>query len=288
MTPVQLSEQQRALVDLPADRRIFVEGIAGTGKTTAAVARLERLLRAGVPARRHPAGAAPAHPRRALRSPAPQGEHACGRGGHVVTVGGLGQRMIELYWPLVAARPGFAQPDRPPVFLTLETAQYFMARVVRPMLEARRVRLDPRRPQPPVQPDHRQPEQGGGRRVRRGRARAPAQGGVAGRVGAAAGVRRRAGGGEPVPRSTACSTTCSTSRSSTSCSPGACGRCRRAASTSSRATATSSSTTPRKTRRPATTSWPSGCPRRRRRWCFTTWAAATAGSWARTRRAATG
>ncbi len=54
----------------------------------------------------------------------------------VVTVGGLGQRMIELYWPLVSAQAGFAHPERPPVFLTLETAQYFMARVVRPMLEA--------------------------------------------------------------------------------------------------------------------------------------------------------
>ena len=45
-----------------------------------------------------------------------------------MTVGGLGQRMIELYWPLIAAQAGFAQPERPPVFLTLETAQYFMAR----------------------------------------------------------------------------------------------------------------------------------------------------------------
>ena len=42
--------------------------------------------------------------------------------------------MVELFWPVVAAEAGFAQPDRPPTFLTLETAQYFMARLVGPLL----------------------------------------------------------------------------------------------------------------------------------------------------------
>ena len=52
----------------------------------------------------------------------------------VLTLGGLAQRMVELFWPVVAAEAGFAQPDRPPTFLTLETAQYFMARLVGPLL----------------------------------------------------------------------------------------------------------------------------------------------------------
>ena len=43
------SNRQRASPRCPADRTIFLEGIAGTGKTTAAVARLEHLLRSGVP-----------------------------------------------------------------------------------------------------------------------------------------------------------------------------------------------------------------------------------------------
>jgi DNA helicase-2/ATP-dependent DNA helicase PcrA len=45
-----LSLAQVALVNLPADRHVFVEGVAGTGKTTAGVARLLRLLADGVPA----------------------------------------------------------------------------------------------------------------------------------------------------------------------------------------------------------------------------------------------
>ena len=43
--------------------------------------------------------------------------------------------MVDLYWPVVARTAGFAEPDKPPVFLTLETAQYFMARAIAPLLE---------------------------------------------------------------------------------------------------------------------------------------------------------
>jgi len=39
----------------------------------------------------------------------------------VLTVGGLAQRMVELFWPLAAEAAGFAHPDEPPAFLTLET-----------------------------------------------------------------------------------------------------------------------------------------------------------------------
>jgi hypothetical protein len=57
-------------------------------------------------------------------------------GGQVtmLTVGGLAQRMIELFWPIVAEEAGFGAPNRPPIYLTLETAQYYMARLVRPLL----------------------------------------------------------------------------------------------------------------------------------------------------------
>jgi hypothetical protein len=53
----------------------------------------------------------------------------------VLTLGGLAQKMVELFWPLVAESAGFSQPDQPPTFLNLETAQYFMARVVKPLLD---------------------------------------------------------------------------------------------------------------------------------------------------------
>ncbi len=51
------------------------------------------------------------------------------------TFGGLARRMCDLFWPLAGEAAGFARPDQPPVFLTLETAQYYMAHLVRPLLD---------------------------------------------------------------------------------------------------------------------------------------------------------
>ncbi|MEA3337712.1 MAG: hypothetical protein U9R25_17595 [Chloroflexota bacterium] len=129
-----LSPGQRDLVTLAAANKVLLQGPAGTGKTTAGVHRLIDLLRSGetsssvlvmVPQRTL---AVPYSD--ALRSPV-------GRPGGIptiVTAGGLARRMVELFWPLVAEQAGFSQPDQPPTFLTLETAQYFMARLVRPLL----------------------------------------------------------------------------------------------------------------------------------------------------------
>jgi hypothetical protein len=67
----------------------------------------------------------------------------------IVTIGGLAQRMVDLFWPLAAEDAGFANPDRDPTFLTLETAQYYMARIVRPLIEKENyfdaVTIDPNR-----------------------------------------------------------------------------------------------------------------------------------------------
>ena len=130
-----LATHQTDVANLPIDRRIFLEGPAGTGKTTAGVARLLGLLKQGVPANSIliivPQRTLAAPYTAALRSPVipPGGEVT------VLTVGGLAQRMVELFWPLVAQPAGFADLDRPPTFLTLETAQYYMARLVRPLLD---------------------------------------------------------------------------------------------------------------------------------------------------------
>lgn len=132
---VALSKQQRALVERPIESKIWLEGPAGTGKTTAGVQRLLHLLEAGVPAESIllivPQLALASPYREALRQPTVE------PGGQVtgLTVGGLAHRMVELFWPLIAEEAGFGKPDQPPTFLTLETAQYYMARLVRPLLE---------------------------------------------------------------------------------------------------------------------------------------------------------
>ena len=131
---VTLTPSQRRLVEHPLEDKIFLEGPAGAGKTTAGVERLRRLVSLGVPA----GSILLVVPQRTLAGPYEavlnSAQLPAGGVASAVTIGGLAQRMVHLFWPLAAARAGFAHPGEPPTFLTLETAQYYMARLVRPLL----------------------------------------------------------------------------------------------------------------------------------------------------------
>ena len=135
MPAVNLSPAQMNIVSQPTDARIFLEGPAGCGKTAAAVERLLFLMLQGVPG----SSILLIVPQRTLAAPYLQALNTPGvvAGGVVttLTVGGLARRMVELFWPLVAETAGFAFPERPPLFLTLETAQYYMAHLVSPLLD---------------------------------------------------------------------------------------------------------------------------------------------------------
>ncbi len=130
-----LSPAQLDIVKQPLDAKIFLEGPAGCGKTSAGVERLLFLMSQGVPG----SSILLLVPQRTLAAPYLQALNTPGvvAGGVVtiLTVGGLAQRMVELFWPLVAETAGFAYPERPPLFLTLETAQYYMAHLVSPLLD---------------------------------------------------------------------------------------------------------------------------------------------------------
>jgi superfamily I DNA/RNA helicase len=129
------SDNQVTAAQQPASNRQFLEGPAGSGKTTLGVQRMLHLLDSGVPTE----SILVLVPQRTLATPYYEALHSpdLPPGGQVtvLTVGGLARRMVNLFWPLVAQRAGFGHPERRPTFLTLETAQYYMARVVRPLLE---------------------------------------------------------------------------------------------------------------------------------------------------------
>jgi hypothetical protein len=130
LTPAQLE-----IAHSSPDSKRFLTGPASCGKTTSGIARLHFLLQNGIPGD----SILILTPQRTLQEPyldllfSPQREP----GSEVTpaTVGGLARRTCDLFWPLVAESAGFAHPDQPPVFLTLETAQYYMARLVRPLLQ---------------------------------------------------------------------------------------------------------------------------------------------------------
>jgi hypothetical protein len=130
-----LSPAQLQVIESPLDIRLFVSGRAGTGKTTVGVERMRHLLAQGVPAD----SILMLTPQRTMQEPyldlLVSPERSAGGEVTSATIGGLAQRMCDLFWPIVAEAAGFKNPDQPPVFLTLETAQYYMAFLVRPKLE---------------------------------------------------------------------------------------------------------------------------------------------------------
>jgi hypothetical protein len=132
ITPTPL---QQAISTASLEGQTFLEGPAGTGKTTAGASRLLHLLQRGLPGDVILVWV----PQRTLAIPYYEAlqttEYLTGWPPTVVTIGGLARRMVNLFWPLIAEEAGFARPDQPPTFLTLETAQYYMAHLVRPLLD---------------------------------------------------------------------------------------------------------------------------------------------------------
>jgi len=132
---LNLTEQQEIIRKLPAKGKVSVTGPAGCGKTTAAVERMLYLIRQGLSAN----SILVLTPQRTLANPYTTAllQENLPAGGVVslLTMGGLARRAVDLFWPLVGEIAGFIHFDQSPIFLTLETAQYHMAHIVRPLLD---------------------------------------------------------------------------------------------------------------------------------------------------------
>ncbi len=113
----------------------FLSGPAGTGKTTLAVEHLRRLLREGAPPQSIlvlvPQLTLAQPYRAALRDAALPGAAAV----ELSTLNGLARTTIDLFWPLGTATAGFGRPHHRPVFLTIETAQYYLRQAIDPLLQ---------------------------------------------------------------------------------------------------------------------------------------------------------
>jgi hypothetical protein len=133
---ITLSSTQIQIIESPLNTKLFVSGEMGTGKTTAGVERMRYLLAQGVSGESILMLAA----QRSVQEPYLDLIYSPERmaGGEVTSTtlgGGLARRVCDLFWPVAAEAAGFAHPDQPPVFLSLETSQYYMAHIVRPLLD---------------------------------------------------------------------------------------------------------------------------------------------------------
>jgi hypothetical protein len=110
--------------------KTFLHGPAGTGKTTRGVSHLVELNTNTFD------GILVYVPQKTLAGPYYDAVRTLvGNQPDILTIGGLSSRMVRLFWPVIAKDGGFQNPNAEPVFLNLETAQYFMAQVVTPLLQ---------------------------------------------------------------------------------------------------------------------------------------------------------
>lgn len=114
----------------------FIEGPAGTGKTTRAVQQVVQWLQDGVA----PHEILVLVPQRTLGKPYQAAlaglEIPNATAVPVVTLTGLAQRAISLYWSLAAPHYIPEWDGRDPIYLNIETAQYHMAHLVEPVVQA--------------------------------------------------------------------------------------------------------------------------------------------------------
>lgn len=114
--------------------KVYLHGLAGTGKTTLACQRLRFLLEETD----GDEGILVLVPQRALAEPyrtvVSNTDRPTRQNVDILTMNGLVRRMVSLFWPLISDTTGFREPYKPAKFLTLETSQYFMGRLLDPYL----------------------------------------------------------------------------------------------------------------------------------------------------------
>ena len=128
---IQLTTFQEEFANLPLNQKIYAEGKFGCGKTTAAIARLNRILENVALG----SEILTFIPNRTLAKPYQEAFSSRGVKPQIQTYNGFIQRSLQIFWPIISEKAGFAFPEKPPCFLTIETAQILMARLIESKLE---------------------------------------------------------------------------------------------------------------------------------------------------------
>ncbi|MFA5611411.1 MAG: DEAD/DEAH box helicase family protein, partial [Anaerolineaceae bacterium] len=133
-TPTAIQELAADFIGQPS---LFLSGPASSGKTSAALLRLHRILTSQ--SEHSNQALLVLVPQRSLAQPyhhflreinLPEGKQVS-----IQTMSSLVLRMISLFWPVIASHQIFLHPYEQPRFLTLETSQFYMAQIVKPMID---------------------------------------------------------------------------------------------------------------------------------------------------------
>ena len=132
-----MNTAQNAILQGLDGRKTWLQGPAGSGKTSAAVAWLARRLQKPEAER-----FLVLTPQRTLWGPYSQLVQTLPFGARqrleLQTISGLSRQMLSLFWPEVMPLAGFDQPQAEPIFLTVDAAQYTMGQLVAPLLDTGR------------------------------------------------------------------------------------------------------------------------------------------------------
>lgn len=128
---MRLTTRQNAVLKAPTRQKIFLQGMAGSGKTTVGAARVRQLLDSGV-AGNEILVLVPHKRLSQLYLKEIGGEDT---GVTITSFAGLAYNTVEQFWSLIAEQINPNSLDEPPLFLNHEMAQYVMSKVVGPEID---------------------------------------------------------------------------------------------------------------------------------------------------------
>ena len=132
---MNLTTKQLAVINLDPGRRIYLTGIAGTGKTTVLEERFAALLEAGEPADSILVLVGDSAHRERFQEVADQSSQPALIDLSITTFYGFAREAVAFFWPMVAPSAGFKNLFRPPLVLTYDMAQTMMWQIIDPMLK---------------------------------------------------------------------------------------------------------------------------------------------------------
>jgi len=129
------SKQQIHIAQEALNTKTFLSGFAGSGKTTIGKIFINDLLNKKVPGNK----ILVLVPQRSLgityRDFLENLEDHTGNLPTIQTISAISQKIIRLFWPVIAPNFPFRNPHQLPIFLNIEAAQYYMAKVCEPFFE---------------------------------------------------------------------------------------------------------------------------------------------------------